>query len=138
MAHRTVWRLSRASFGLLAFLGCVVVWQWLEPSTSPSGPQTMREVIAIVQKLGLHYRSDRSDSLIDYRLVVSESPLTLERVNVVAIFRPPDHPDWTGTVAVYRKGHGIVMDVLPESDTLVAWGEFLLYGDRSLIKRLTQ
>jgi hypothetical protein len=50
-----------------AMLAC-----WTDSSPCPEclsfGPQTMDEVIALTQSLGLHYRSDRQDGRVVSRL----------------------------------------------------------------------
>jgi hypothetical protein len=100
------------------------------PLAARTGPQTMKEVIGFVQKLRLHYRSDQEDGTVGSRLVVSESPLTWQRANAFPMV-PKKDSDWNGTVAILR-GSLIVPD-----QRLEAWGSFFVYGDPSLIKRLT-
>jgi hypothetical protein len=95
----------------------------------------MEQVVTIAQKLGLHYCSDRHDGVIDSRLVVSQSPVSLERACLLSPARFPEHSDWKGTVAVYRRGRAVAF--LPEAHEAVAWGSFFLYGDPSLVTRLS-
>jgi hypothetical protein len=94
----------------------------------------MDEVIAIVQEVGLHCRSDKKDGAIGQRLVVSESPLTWECAGRLSVGVPPESTKWIGAVAVYRRQLPTCEEVFP----LVPWGRFYLYGDRSLIDRLTR
>jgi hypothetical protein len=107
---------------------------WIEvpaQSDARTGPRTMEEVIALVEKLGLHYRSDQVDGVVGLRLVVSDSPLTWQRANA---FRTVPKKDcrWSGTVAVLRGFGGVIcMDEQTE-----AWGDFFVYGDPSLVERL--
>jgi hypothetical protein len=106
------------------------------PEPSLPGPQTMEQVVAVAQNLGLHYRSDRADGVIDSRLIVSEAPVTLERAVLLSPARLPEDPQWFRTVAVYRSQR--YLTYFPGVYELVAWGSFFLYGDPSLIKRLTR
>src|SRR5262249_37040353 len=106
---------------------------WIDlpaPLDARTGPRTMKEVIGLAQKLGLHYRSDQKDGTVGSRLVVSESPLTWQRANTFPMV-PKKDSDWNGTVSVLR-GSLIMPD-----QRLEAWGNFFVYGDPSLIKRLT-
>jgi hypothetical protein len=105
---------------------------WHDPVSC--GPQTMDEVIAIVREIGLHRRGDIKDGTIGQRLVVSQSPLTWECASRLSMGFPPESTKWMGTVAVYRRQFVTCTEVFP----LVPWGRFYLYGDRSLIDRLTR
>jgi hypothetical protein len=99
-----------------------------------SDPQKMEEVIAITQKQGLHYRSDQEDGTLTMRLTVSESPITWEHANALKL-DPRKKSAWNGTMVIfYRDWDGL--QTMPH-DQFEVWGEFLLYGDPSLIKRLT-
>jgi hypothetical protein len=103
-----------------------------EPSSSD--PRTMKEVIAIAEKLGLHYCSDQKGGTIAARLTISESPLTWERANALTL-NPEDRSPWKGTLVVFRRDwEGL--ETMPDKQ-FEPWGEFFLYGDPSLIKRLT-
>jgi AraC-like DNA-binding protein len=47
---------------IVVIVGLLLTWIDLPaPLNARTGPRTMNEVIAIVQKLGLHYRSDKED-----------------------------------------------------------------------------
>jgi hypothetical protein len=96
------------------------------------GPGEFKEVMAIAQKLGLHYRGEHEDETVQQRLLVSETPLSWERANGLFIGSRMT-ADWKGTVAVFRSDREI--SLLPQQMTI--WGQFLLYGDPALIKRLT-
>jgi hypothetical protein len=104
------------------------------PLEARTGPQTMKEVIGIVQKLGLHYRSDKEDGTVGSRLVVSESPLTWQRANVFPMI-PKKDSDWNRRVAVLRSSIGVI-ELVPD-EQMEVWGDFFVYGDSALIKRLT-
>jgi hypothetical protein len=93
----------------------------------------MKEVIGLARHLGLYYRSDKEDGTVGSRLVVSESPLTWQRANTFPTV-PQKSSDWNGTVAVLR-GNGAIA-VIPDQ-RMEVWGDFFVYGDRSLIQRLT-
>ena len=101
---------------------------------SPSGPQTMKEVIAIAEKMGLHYRSDQQDGTVYVRLTISEAPLAWDRANAL-VLNPRNKSAWNGTVVVFCRVWNEGQTV--SDDRYEVWGEFLLYGDPSLIKRLT-
>jgi hypothetical protein len=103
------------------------------PVAARPGPRTMEEVIGLVQKLGLHYRSDHKDGRVGSRLVVSDSPLTWQRANALRM-GPNKDSDRNGTVAVLQSNSG--MAIAPD-ERMEAWGDFFVYGDPSLIKRLT-
>ena len=98
----------------------------------PRGPQSREEVIAIVESLGLHYRSDRADGdLQTCRIFVSDTPLTWERVSDLTCRRVRG-PEWGGIVAVYRTWKvdpGFIYD-------LATWGDHYVYGDPALIQKL--
>jgi hypothetical protein len=94
----------------------------------------MNEVMAIAQKLGLHYRSDQQDGTVHARLTISEFPLTWERANALQL-NPRGQAAWNGTVVVFCRGWNEVQTM---SDAqFKVWGKFFLYGDPSLIRRLT-
>ncbi len=103
------------------------------PSEARSAsPRQMEDVIKIAQNLGLHYRGDREDGQVQIRLLISASPLTWERANTLVVGRRVGS-DWVGTVAVIQ---GLRAFPLVSHDMTV-WGEFLIYGDPALIKKLT-
>jgi hypothetical protein len=127
----TIGKLYLPALLIVVVAGLLLEWTDLPaPLDARAGPRTMKEVIGIVQKFGLHCRSDKEDGTVGSRLVVSESPLTYERANAFPMV-PQKDSDWNGTVAVLR-GNLIMPD-----QRLQAWGDFFVYGDRSLIKRLT-
>jgi hypothetical protein len=99
----------------------------------PPGPCTLQEVAAIADKLGLHHRSDELSGKVYYRLVVSDQPTTFDSVNRVR-FGDLDHPCWRGTVAVSTPWRGFERYRHPAHG--VVWGEFFLYGDPGVIRRL--
>jgi hypothetical protein len=98
-----------------------------------SSPRSLEEVLAIAQKHGLYCCGDQAAGSIGRRLIISESPLSWERANAFRIGHSVDR-DWKGTVAVVRDMDG--MQTIPDENIKV-WGEFFLYGDPSLIERLT-
>ena len=103
------------------------------PVAARPGPRTMEEVMGLVQKLGLHYRGDHKDGAVGSRLVVSDSPLTWQRANAFRM-GPQKDADRNGTVAVLQSD---CMFAIAPDERMEAWGDFFLYGDPSLIKRLT-
>jgi hypothetical protein len=111
---------------------------WGIPSESSGGrrsaPRDIKGVKEIAQKLGLHCRADQENGRVFQRLLISEAPLTRERVNALFVGSQVS-ADWLGTVAVFRSLEGVGQT--PEQDMTV-WGKFLLYGDPSLVKRLTE
>jgi len=119
--------------GVVSLITLYIHRSWrAEPSQAD--PRTMKEVIAIAQKLGLHYRSDQQDGRVAVRLTISESPLTWERANALML-NPQDRSPWKGTIVVFhRNWEGL--QTMPD-DAFEVWGEFFLYGDPSLIRRLT-
>jgi hypothetical protein len=107
------------------------------------GPRTLKEVAQVATELGLYYRSDIADRPFDEgvltRLFVSDRPLTFERVNALR-FMPGDQR-WNGTVAVTRDpSHSydpyaaLIVEKFP--DWVAHWGDFFLFGDPALIRRL--
>jgi hypothetical protein len=98
-----------------------------------SGPQTMKEVMAVAEKLGLHYRGDQQDGTVNARLTISESPLTWERANALQL-NPQDQAAWNGTLVVFHRGWNGVQTM--SDSQFKVWGKFFLYGDPSLIKQL--
>jgi hypothetical protein len=100
-------------------------------SNSMADPQSMAEVTALVEKLGLHCRSDREDGAIGFRLLISETPMSLEKANLLRFSgREISQGGWHGAVAAY---HPLNLD----TDLVVPWGKVVLYGDPVLIKKLT-
>ena len=127
----TIGKLHLPALLIVLLAGLLLQWTDLPaPSDGRTGPRTMKEVIGIIQRLGLHCRSDRQDGIIGWRLVVSESPLTWQRANDFTMV-PQNDTDWNGMVTVLRDSW-----IMPDQ-RLEAWGNFFVYGDRSLIKRLT-
>jgi len=97
-------------------------------------PRSFAEVRPLVQKLGLNFRSDRQDGAIGFRILISETPLTLEQANLLR-FNGREHSDkwrtdWRGVVAAYHTWN-------LETDLVVPWGKIVLYGDPALIQKLT-
>jgi hypothetical protein len=108
------------------------------------GPRTLTEVAQIAAELGLYYRSDIPDQPFDEsvlgRLIVSERPLPFKRVRELR-FKPGDQR-WNGTVAVtwdLSHGYDIFADSIAEEfrGWVARWGDFFLFGDPALIRRLT-
>jgi hypothetical protein len=126
----TIGKLHLLALLIVVLVGLLLQWTDLPaPSDARTGPRTMNEVIGIVQELGLHCRSDKIDGTVGFRLVVSESPLTWQRANTFTMV-PKNDTDWNGLVTVLRDSW-----IMPDQ-RLEAWGDFFVYGDRSLIKRL--
>ena len=110
---------------------------WRVPSCRTEGgndgPRDVAELIPIVEKLGLHWRSDRSNGdLRTARVIVSEEPLPWETVGAL-VPGTLDKEIWASKVAAYRKSPGPDIGL----GNAVAWGAFQLYGDEALIKKLT-
>ena len=103
------------------------------PLAERSSPGSMKEVMAIARKLGLHYRSDRADGIVETRLVISDFPLEWERANTF-VMRRVNEADSSGVVGVLREVRGLTL--MPDK-RLERWGEFFLCGDPALIARLT-
>jgi hypothetical protein len=102
-------------------------------ATTRGGPETMEEVIANAEQLGLHWRRDGPDyCTYSNRVIVSELPLSQDRCSLLVV-STSDLSDWTGKVAVYRADLFAVF----ESDHPTFWGSMVLYGDPALIKKLT-
>jgi hypothetical protein len=122
--------------GFLFLVAMTPLVYWSTPSKSsgvgPSNPRQIEEVLAIAQNLGLHCRGDRQDGQIQMRLLVSDSPLTWERVGQLYMGRG-EHTDWVGTVSVMQG----VKKFPPMAANMTPWGNFLLYGDPALIRKLT-
>jgi hypothetical protein len=138
--------------GMSVFLGgalalCLLAlagWRRDHVEADVPGPRTLKEVVQVATELGLYYRSDRADRAFDngirYRLVVSESPLTFERAGELR-FKPGDQC-WDGTVAVtLDRAHGFYHFFALTADEypgwVARWGDFFLFGDPALIRRLT-
>jgi len=100
----------------------------------PDGPHKLSEVPHIARNLGLHVRSDTCDDTPSDRLVISEQPLSWERVSDLR-FADLDHPCWLGTVAVCAPRRAYAH--YEGSNGATVWGNTLVIGDRDLIERLT-
>jgi len=100
----------------------------------PAGPQSLREVAQIAADMGLHHDSPRRSVVDDYSLVVSDRPLTWERVNELR-FNSPEHPGWRGTVAVCYPADRFMANYDPEFS--IVWGKMFVYGDPHIMRRLT-
>jgi hypothetical protein len=124
---------------LLVVVGATATLAWTclehvgKSPARPTNPQTMEEVAAIARDRGLHYRSDRKNGTFGLRLIISETPLTWERVALFGL-TPGSEAAWNGTVAVLRNWQ-ICFLPTPNEQTQV-WGKFVLYGDPALIQRL--
>jgi hypothetical protein len=120
---------NKALLALLLLSAVLLVNRWC--GTEPANPQSLEEVRALADKLGLNCRSDRQDGTIGFRLLVSETPLTQEQANLLCIGRrEKGRADWHGVVAAYSN-----LDF--DADLMVPWGKVLLYGDPALIEKLT-
>lgn len=98
------------------------------------GPQTLEEVVQIVQDLGLYCRADTEDGVIRQRLVISERPLSWEYTNSLHLGDMED-PRWIGTVVVKPNWRSARHHFQPEYS--VAWGDMFLHGDPALLRQLT-
>jgi hypothetical protein len=100
----------------------------------PTNPQSFADVCPLVEKMGLNFRGDRQDGGIGFRILISETPLTVERANLLCLGgreqTSKGHNDWRGVVAAY---HAWDYD----TDLVVPWGKIVLYGDPALIQKLT-
>lgn len=121
---------------LIVSLGILLNFTRCTKQAEPTKPQTLGEVMGIARKLGLHCRSERADGEIGIRLLVSEAPLPLERANLLCFGgrekSNKGRSDWVGVVAVYKPGLVIV-----DSDPVMQWGNLLVYGDPTLMEKLT-
>jgi len=86
----------------------------------------MEEFIAIAKNLGVQCCGDSRDGAVRCRLIISESPLTYGRVEIMMMDLEIDS-DWIGTVAVYHGYSSYEFD----SNRAVVWGRCFVYGDRS-------
>jgi hypothetical protein len=114
---------------ITGFLWCGIPAE--RSGTGRSGPREIKEILVIAQQLGLHCRGDRPDGTVGRRLLISETLLTWERANALFIGLRVT-ADWSGTVAVFP-GQREVYSVPLQ---MTAWGQFLLYGDPTLIQKL--
>src|SRR5947209_10259532 len=122
--------------GSLGLLALALVLAWSSSSRpaggKPSNPQELEDVIQIAHELGLHCRGDREDGQVQMRLLLSEAPLPWEQVSRLIIGRN-EQTDWRGVVAVHRGPTTFPM----VAQRMTRWGNFRLYGDPALIRRLT-
>jgi hypothetical protein len=105
---------------------------WVRPESD--APSSLEQVAKIAERHGLYQSSDRYNGKIGARLIVSSTSVTPERAACVAL-RPPRHPSWEGTAAVYRGVQWMYVD--PDPPYSVIWGKFYVCGDPDLIRRLT-
>ena len=119
--------------GFALELGAFHYWDLTALSDRP-GPESIQEVIRVVEHMGLYWRSDRVDGIVSDRLVVSERPVTCARANDVR-FGAPEHRCWHGTIAVCYPAKQILSNYDPVCSAV--WGQTMLYADPGLIRKLT-
>jgi hypothetical protein len=108
-----------------------------QPTTvpdSPKGPQTLEEVIPLVERLRLYHCSERKDGFLENRLIVSNEPVTWQRASQMVIVNPR-HPCWERTIAICRNRRSFVYHYDPRHT--VYWGDMFVIGDPRLILRVT-
>jgi hypothetical protein len=104
-----------------------------EPGRQP-GPRTVDEAAAVAEALGLYWATGDHGGVMRHHLVVSEMPLTRERVGNLRI-NDPTHPCWAGTVELCDPWRTMMANYDPACS--LVWGELFVYGDPHLISRLT-
>jgi hypothetical protein len=131
--------------GLGLLLLAMVGWRTDPVPARVAGPQTLTEVAQVATQLGLYYRSERPDGRFDggvaRRLVVSTQPITFERI--VALTFEAGHSSWAGIAAVTMDPSRAYDDYLLSTATdspgwAARWGEFFLFGDPDLVRRLAE
>ena len=101
--------------------------------TKRAAPQSIAEAAAIAQNAGLEvYRFPTIFPGTD-RIVVSVRPLTAE---AIARLRIGVVEDWDGIVDVRGAGD-TTNGAVPEDDS-IRWGEFIVWGDKRLMRDLTK
>jgi hypothetical protein len=135
------------------FAGALAVWVVVLASglrldqveADVPGPRTFKEVAQIATELGLYYRNADPYSTFDEdvmkRLVVSDRPLTSLRA-IDLRFKPGDCR-WGGTAAVtldraHVFDHYLASDAYAYRNWVARWGDFFLFGDPTLIRRLSE
>jgi hypothetical protein len=98
------------------------------------GPRTVKDVVRVAEEQGLYCLTDEPRGIPDHRLVVSETPLTRERICGLSVPNP-QRPCWRGTVSIYA-GWQQLMGIY-DPDCSAIWGELFVYGDPQLILKLT-
>jgi hypothetical protein len=132
--YRSRWWLRYAAAAVIV----QILWlgsraqNWVRPESD--APSSLEQVAKIAERQGLFQSSDMFNGKIGARLIVSTTMVTPERAGCVAL-RPPRHPSWEGTVAVYRGLQTMYVDSDPPYS--VIWGNYFVCGDPELIRRLT-
>jgi hypothetical protein len=99
-------------------------------------PDTLAEIQRLALQRGLHCRSATLDGSLGYRLIVSEQPLSFERVNGLRFGMPFDRC-WEGTVAVSYPSRSWAIEFrLSEPGRAARWGRLFLFGDPAVIRKL--
>lgn len=102
----------------------------------PQGPRSIEDVECVAKALGLH---GHTDSMVGghFRMVISEERLGAEDIAELHI-GPTLQPNWAGRVAVYFgfSKSDMAANFIPGCTAV--WGDTLLFGDPSLIRRLLE
>ena len=130
--HRTS---VSVALGVVIIAVVVAGWTYSSCTVPRRGPQNIQEAIGIAQNSGLYWGSDERDCVPVYYLVMSEFPVTRERAGDLRM-NDPGHPGWVGTVRLYSPWQSMLPNYDPACSAV--WGEFFIYGDPRLVKRLIQ
>jgi hypothetical protein len=98
----------------------------------------MEEALELVHSAGLHSRSDTTDGKVNHlSMLVSEAPLDMDAIE--RIHFEPGHSSWTGIVVITKKNvlfDGCYYDDENHSGWMLPWGEFIVFGDPALVKKI--
>lgn len=98
--------------------------------TGVAPPSTVADAVARARSLGLHVGADNQLGKMEYRVVISETPVTPEDATALSL-GDADDPRWVGRVVAILPGS------MEPDGRYTAWGRLWLFGDRELIHKLT-
>ena len=103
----------------------------------PAGPMSPGEIVPIASGLGLHWSGCPSDSWPYNHVIVSDQPLTTDRLDRLNVHHP-DFERWRGIVSISPcAGQVLQSNFDPaHSERYAVWGRLFVYGDPELIAKL--
>jgi hypothetical protein len=118
------------------FCGIAIAAFTIGAASRKRQPSTMAEALELVHSAGLHSRSDRTDGKVSHlSMFVSEAPLEMDAIE--RIHFEPGHTSWTGIVVIKnRLFDGRYYDDENHSGWMLPWGEFIVFGDPALVKKI--
>jgi hypothetical protein len=134
------------ALGCVALCGSTSLACWLVPpapeATYPFphktvGPASIEDVTPIASALRLHWLGSPSVATSQSNVIISEEPLTHERLDCLHLHHP-DFGRWRGVVSISLHGRKRMASNFDPAhpERFALWGELFVYGDPELIAKL--